>query len=73
MDQFDDELDDEFDNELRGDICPYCGRVMLDDMEVGQGYCVPRRAGCSPRGSLQWLRNGYVSTARSGIGVSGNE
>jgi predicted RNA-binding Zn-ribbon protein involved in translation (DUF1610 family) len=20
--------------------CPYCGQVMIDDMEVGQGYCV---------------------------------
>lgn len=21
-------------------ICPYCGETMLDDMEVGQGYCI---------------------------------
>ena len=32
------EWDEEEWCETNGDICPYCGQPMLDDIEVGQGY-----------------------------------
>jgi hypothetical protein len=40
--------------------CPYCGRSLIDDMEVGQGYCVTAPCWMYATGRLaeavQWER-----------------
>lgn len=62
---YDDDWDPDFDEDLDSGRCSICGKTLLDDMEIGQGYCVT--APC-------WMyATGQIELAKQWERENGNE